>query len=498
MSPLTNDQINKAFAEAIAAGKSIAKGFTASSNPIAGAQSYNLETPAQMMYPVLAPYRNSIPRKEAGFGSQANWDAFVGIRQDLNSAGGVEEGKRGGANSHDLKRYMAAYVTLGAENFVTDEAFKRAKNWGDLLALTARQTTENAMIDQEFAILGGNASLALGTCPTPTAVKGTGGALAGGSYSVIAVALTPQGLWSVAGANNGATGQRFVGATSRVPGLVSRTNNDGTVTNFNGGSSAPSAAVAVTGVAANGTITVTIPNAVRGAAGYAIFVGAAGAEKLNTISRTTVAKITSESDAAAQLASTLTADRSQNSLIHDGLLTIAANESYGSQWVDCAGAALTPLGGRIAQIDAILASQWDLYRIQPTRIVVSGLDNQVIGAKILGQSNPNVTYMIDPTSPAAVTAGRNVGKYMSPITGDLLDIIVHPNMPAGTILLEATRAPSYAQGISNLVEIECLEDMRMYEWPKTTRRQDYGVYSQCVLKHYFPPALALITNFSAA
>lgn len=497
---IDNVKINKAFAEAIAAGKSVAKGFTASSNPVAGAQSYNLETPAQMLYPVLTPYRNSIPRTEAGFGSQANWDAFVGIRNSITSAGGVEEGKRGGQNSHDLRRYMAAYVTLGAENYVTDEAYKRAKNWGDLLALTARQTTENAMIDQEFAILGGNSSLALGTTPTPALVKNaTGGTLAGGGYSVICVALTPAGLWAVAGTNNGATGQRFASATSIVPGAVSRTNADGTTTTYNGGSAAQSAAAAVTAVAANGSITASIPAAIRGAAGYAWFVGAAGSEKLNTISRTTTVVITADSVGGAQLASALGAgDHSQNSLVHDGLLTIASNATYGGGWVDVGGASLTPLGGRIQQIDTALANQWDLYRIQPTRIVVSGSDFQLIGSKIIGQTNPNVTFMVDPTSPAAVTAGRNVGKYLSPITGDMLDIIVHPNMPAGTMLLEATRAPSYAQGMSNLVEVECLEDMRMYEWPRTARRQDYGVYSQCVLKHYFPPALTLITNFSAA
>lgn len=499
MQAVDNVKINKAFSEAIAAGKSLAKGFTASSNPVAGAQSYNLETPAQMLYPVLTPYRNSIPRTEAGFGSQANWDAFVGIRNSITSAGGVEEGKRGGQNQHDLRRYMAAYVTLGAENFVTDEAFKRAKNWGDLLAITARQTTENAMIDQEFAILGGNSSLALGTAPAPTVGKNaSGGTLAGGSYSVICVALTPAGLWAVGGTNNGATGQRFVAATAVVPGSVDRTNADGTTTTYNGGSGAPSAATAITGVAANGTLTASIGAAVRGAAGYAWFVGTAGAEKLNTISRTTSVTITADSAVGAQLASTLTGDHSQNSLVHDGLLTIAANPSYGGGWVDCGATSLTPLGGRIAQIDTALAEKWDLYRIQPTRIVVSGADFQLISAKVLGQTNPNVMFTVDPSSSVALTAGRNVGKYMSPITGDMLDIIVHPNMPAGTMLLEATRAPSYAQGITSLVEIECLEDMRMYEWPKTARRQDYGVYSQCVLKHYFPPALTVLTNFSAA
>ena len=71
---------------------------------------------------------------------------------------------------------------------------------------------------EERLILGGNTSVASGTTPTPSLVgSGSGGTLAAGTWSVIAVALSLQAYLDVVGVNNGAIGRSLAIASATVP-----------------------------------------------------------------------------------------------------------------------------------------------------------------------------------------------------------------------------------------------------------------------------------------
>jgi hypothetical protein len=97
-------------------------------------------------------------------------------------------------------------------------------------------------------------------------------------------------------------------------------------------------------------------------------------------------------------------------------------------------------------------------------------------------------------SPKELVAGRNVGKYLSPITGEVIDLVVHPNLPPGTIMFRTTRVPAYLDGVSDLCRVRTRREYHQIEWPLRTRKYEYGVYADEVLQHYFPPSLGLITN----
>ena len=149
---------------------------------------------AKLLFPVLTPLRNSIPRVSGKGGVQAAWRAITAI----NSSGlrvGVSGGNRGGVAAMTTKDYIANYKGIGIETSVDFEAQYAGQNFDDIRALAAQTGLEALMLGEEAMILGGNTSLALGATATPTlAASTTGGSLATRTLSVIAVALTLDGL----------------------------------------------------------------------------------------------------------------------------------------------------------------------------------------------------------------------------------------------------------------------------------------------------------------
>lgn len=480
----------------------LVKNFSQPGSATAGIQGYDLEAPSKKLYPVLCPLRNSIPRVGGGFAIQANWKAITGINTTRVRAG-VSEGQRGGQVQHTSAEYFAAYRGIGLEKAVTFEADYAAKGFEDVKALAVQQTLESLMIEEEMILLGGNTSNALGTTPTPTlSAATTGGALADATWSVICVALGLQSYWDVAGINNGQTGGSFDAATAQVRASITRTNADGSTDTFGAGTAQKSAAatVSVSGGSGAGSVSASVA-AVRGAVAYAWYWGAAGSEKLGAVTTINSVKITAAADSGAQLASALpSADNSTSALEFDGLLTIASKSTLGSYYNALAtgtpgtGTTLSEAGGRIVEIDVALASFYDKYRLQPDKIYLNFRQFQKITNLILGATNPSVMFTVDPNSPKELVAGRNVGKYLSPITGEVIDLVVHPNLPPGTIVFRTTRVPAYLDGVSDLCRVRTRREYHQIEWPLRTRKYEYGVYADEVLQHYFPPSLGLITN----
>lgn len=482
----------------------LTKNFTQPGTATSGIQGYDLEAPSKKLYPLLTPLRNRIPRRGGGMAIQANWKAITGINTARTRAG-VSEGNRGGVTSHTTAEYFAAYRGIGMEKNVSFEADYAAQGFEDVKALAVTQTLESLMVAEEMITLGGNTSRALGTTPTPTlAASGSGGSLATGTLSVICVALGLQAYWDVAGANNGNTGQSFDAATAVVPGRITRTNADGTTDQFGGGSAQQSAAATVSVTGPTGRVTASVA-AVRGAYAYAWFWGAAGSERLGAVTTINSVAITANAPGGAQLASAIpnaAGDNSTSALEYDGLLTIASNPTLNAYYAALptgtpgTGTQLTGAGGRIVEIDAALAWFFDRYRMQPNELHLSFRQFQRITNIILGQTNPQVMFTVDVNSPQALVAGRNVAKYLSPITGEVIDLVVHPNMPPGTMLFNTTRAPAYLDGVSDIVRIRTRREYYQIEWPLRTRRYEYGVYADQVLQHFFPPALGVLTNIA--
>jgi hypothetical protein len=475
------------------------KNFSQPGTATTGLQAYDLEAPSKKLVPLMTPLRNMIPRRGGGFSIQANWKAITGINSG-NTRAGVSEGKRGGTVSHTLKEYLAAYRGIGLEKTTTFEADLAARGFEDVKALAVLQALQSLMIAEEGIILGGNTSLALGTTPTPTVTNSaSGGTIAAATYSVICVALGLQAYWDMAGWNNGNTNQSFDPTTATVPASVTRTNVDGTTDTFGGGSAQKSTNATTTTSGSTSVINASVA-AVRGAYAYAWFVGAAGAERLAALTTINSVVLTSI-PGSGQLASALpSSDNSTSALEFDGLLTIAATSTSGAYFNALAtgtpgtGTTLTGAGGRIVEIDAALATFYQQYRMQPTHIYVNFKQFQKITNVILGQTNPAVYFTSTVEATAAFTAGRNVGTYLSPIDGSVINIVVHPNLVPGTILFYTAAAPAYVDGISDICRVRTRQEYYQIAWPIRTRKYEYGVYADEVLQHFFPPSLGILTN----
>ena len=478
-----------------------------------GIASYDLEAPAKMLFPVLTPLRNRIPRVSGKGGIQANWRAITGINVNQLSAG-VGQGNRGGVVASSTQDYTAAYRGIGLEDYVTFEADYASEYFQDLKATAVDNLLKGMMIGEEKFLLGGNTSLQLGQAIIASAAaSNTSGALPDATYSVICVPLSAEATWTMGGFNNGFTGQQMAPGIdltkAQVPQLISRTNADGSVDTYGGGAgkkSAASGGLVVNGGTGLGSVTASV-TPIRGAFAYAWFLGTAGNEKLAAVTYINSVLIANAAGAGNQTAASLVnTDYSTNSLAFDGLLTFASNPNLGAYYkaqatgVAGTGTPLTANGdGGVVEIDAALQSFWDMYRLAPDRIIVSSQEQKNITKAVLKGTTTAAQRFVVNTTQGNVAGGFKVTSYLNQFTmggAKEIPIELHPNMVPGTIFLECDELPYPLSNVVNVMQVRTRRDYYQLEWPLRSRKYEYGVYADEVLQHYFPPSIGILTNIA--
>ena len=89
--------------------------------------------------------------------------------------------------------------------------------------------------------------------------------------------------------------------------------------------------------------------------------------------------------------------------------------------------------------------------------------------------------------------------YFNPFSmsgGSEIEVMLHPNVPAGTIIFITKEIPYPLSNVQNVLQMKLRRDYYQIEWPLRTRRYEYGVYFDGTLQNYFPPAFGMITNIS--
>ena len=467
------------------------KDWNQPSSAIQGINYYDLEAPAMQLYPVIQPLRNRIARAKARGGIPANWRAVTGININ-GTRPGVSQGNRGAAIQTTVQNYTAAFAALGLEDFVTFEADLAAEGFQDVKALAVEGLLRSVMISEEQVLLGGNASLALGTTGTPSVTGSTtGGTLATQTLSVICVALTLDGYQNASIAGG-------------VPAVITKTNTDGSVDTIGGGSAQKSAngTASITGPTGSATATVALKT---GAVAYAWFWGTAGSELLGAITTINSVLITATATGTQTAASMPSSDNSKNLLVFDGILTQVFNSTYGGylqqQATGTAGTG-TPLtsdgAGGIVEMDADLKYFWDALRLSPTDIYMSSQEMQNIGKKILaGNSTAAQRFVFQYTDQGVLAGGIMVRSYLNKfaMNGAVeIPIHLHPNVPPGTIMYYTDKLPYPLSNVSQVLRVLARREYYQIEWPLRTRKYEYGVYCDEVLQNYFPPAFGVRTN----
>jgi hypothetical protein len=499
-SPLDGDLLRGSFQK----GVSISTGLTW----------YDLEAPAKNIYPTITPLRNSIPRvgpRGAGMhpGDAAHWKVIRSLTgSGYDSMGWVPEGQRSGAMSYSSTPVAKTYVTLGEEDFLTFEAEAAAQGFEDENAMVTFRLLQKMMRKEEIGIIGGNSTLALGTPGTPSvaATANTASTLASATYYVQVVALTLEGYKNSSLANGVATSRTITGS-------------DGKVYTLSGGSSALSLISSGQATTVSTTMLDTWVVPVAGAVAYAWYVGTVNATGTGTLQAiTTVAnlRLSVPIVAGRQSASAIMADNSTNSaLAFDGLLSYGFNPANGATVTTMAQSTVTGVSaglttsnrGSIVEIDTMLEAMWDNFNLGPTVMYVNSQEQRNISNKVLATSSAAPLLRYDsgstPGGPYAITAGGVIDYYYNPFSheaGYKLPVKIHPDVPAGTILMWCERLPPWYQSneVPNVAEMKIRRDYYRVDWPLHTRQREYGVYAEEVLAVYAPFSIGILTNIANA
>jgi hypothetical protein len=462
---------------------------------------YDLRAPALNLFPTLTPLRNAIPRNQRkNPGDALRYKAITAINgSGYNWTPFVPEGKRAGRMTYSLVNKTLSYATIGEEDSITEEAMYASEGFEDENSMIQLRLMLKTMVKEEAGILAGNNSLALGTPGTPTlSASGSGATLPAATYSVIVVALTQLGyMQSTLGAG--------VATTQSVASA------DGSTFTLNGGASNKS--TGATQAATLGQTLFATVAPVTGAVAYAWYVGTAGSETLQAITTINSATFAAPLAGSRQAATVIAADYSNNSgLAFDGLMTTAFLNAGTNSYFAClpsgtagTGTPLTASGvGSVNEIDTMLKSMWDNYRISPTVIYVSSQELKSITKLVLSNASaPLLKYeaQADGGDGYRLTANGAVAFYFNPYTpdgGTKIPVKIHPNLAPGTILAWAEKLPAwYVSNETPLVaEMLTRKDYYTQMWPKVTRQQDYGVYAQEALAVYAPFAAGVITNIA--
>jgi hypothetical protein len=459
-----------------------------------GLVNYDLQAPAKLLYPVITPLRNTIPRVKGNGGTATNWRSITNVNS-ANAVGVVGEGNRGGVTSTSVTTVTASYKTLGLDDFVTYEADSAAEGFDDAKARAVQGLLYATFMQEERFLLGGNTSIAMGTTPTPTlATATTGGTIPAATYNVACVALTHQ-AWKNASVS-----------ASGVPVSATRINADGSTDTIKGGAAQKSATASQATTGSTSTVSASV-TAVTGAAAYAWYIGTAAAEKLVAITTINSVLITALPAVGNQALSALpSADNSQETLAFDGLSSQILTSGSGAYTVNLAtgtagtGTTLTSNGaGGITEIDTALSSFWANAKLSPDEIWVSGKMFQKMNKLMLANgASPLVRFtdsaVASGNSVSDLLLSRRVAQYQNPITGVLLAINVHPDMPDSWIMFRSTKLPYMVSNVANPLEVKTRRDYYQIQYPIRSRKYEYGVYVDEVLANYFPPAFGLITN----
>lgn len=483
------DLMRDALAKAIDDGTLAKATFNQPSTTTTGLQTYNLEAPAKNLVPWLTPLRNQIPRVGGGFAIGANWKAVTGYNTTQLSAG-IVEGRRGALIDYSMKEYYAAFRTIGLESSASFEAVHAGVNFDDIRARAVTGLLRSLMLEEEKIILGGNATNSLGTTPTPTLTTSTSGGSIGATItvSVICVGLSYD-AWRRQGT-----------ATTTLAQTYSRTNTDATSDTINAGTAIKSAAATIaTGAGSTNSVTAKVAP-MRGAYAYAWYAGTAGNERfvsVTTVSQAVITSLPGASQLASALAST---DYSADATIHDGLLGMIGNSTYGSYYsAVTAGSSLTADGaGGIVEFDTALRWFYDNLRMLPDQIWLATQEVATVKKIIMQQGASTALSRFNFTmTQQGLVGGAVPTGYISPY-GDnrQLTISQHPYLAPGTVLFVSHSVPYDLSGIDNVIRILARRDYYQLEWPLRTRAYEYGVYTDQVLQHYYPPSMGIITNLS--
>lgn len=414
------------------------KSFTTS----AGLQTYNLQAAVLLMFPLLTPIVNQMPRVQ-GKGKQAEYKAINGINT-ANLRGWAQENYSASKVTSNVIDITAVYRILALADSISFEAEWEGRGYTDVKALAVANLIRAMKIQEEYAVLFGQNTVAASNQQSPGAVGQLGapvlatsgtGSVAAGTYYVVTVPWTGMGagIASVAGS--------------------------------------------ITTTAAGGIVVTPVGNAGQPILGYDVYVGAASGGPFYKVTSSNVASGTllGGSIAGSQMLTngapvTLTSvpttganppgtDNTASALAYNGIFA----QTYGG-----VGAYKNALNGPLSSLSAInqmFLSLWNNANGDPDTLYCNAAESDTITNLTLGQSG--TPYFITVDNQNGATGNYRTARLVNKVTGSEVPVKVHPAIPQGNILALQQKLPSWyvPTDIPNTMAIDVVQDYTEIDYP---------------------------------
>lgn len=458
-----------------------------------GLYGFGLENTAKLLYPLVTPFLNSIPRKKAAAGSAAaRWKAITGFGYQKQRPT-ASFGAPGSLVQTVEQDYVAPYAVLALGDTVQMDAQTLARGFDNLRAKSGVKTLYELKTGEDVLAIGGQ-TFALQVPGTPTATySSTGGSIT--NSATVAV------NWKFVVAARPVEGYTYGGPTS-TQGVMSTPVSAAVVVSVPAGATTGSVALAVTSVAGASVYDWYTDN---GTGGTLYYTGTSTTVNAATITAsaptTNPTAPTTDSSADPQafngFLATLVGDYTSSGQVQRGTGT----RGSGATFVSLDGKTLTGNQGSIQEIDNILLTLAQNYQISPTRLVVNPQEAFNMTDKMFATGGYRVMLQAGQKQDN-LTGGTYIERYINKAwQGQMLQIVVDPHVPPGTIMGVTDFLPYPDNTIDSVLQIETQQEYQQIEYAMNRGtgstggpRYDYEVRTIEVMKNYFPAGGFVIQN----
>jgi hypothetical protein len=464
-----------------------------------GYTGYNLEREVKFRLPAYTVLRNRVAVDPGPVGPMAGtaavYKAQLGYNGfDFGAAMGTGFGANGNDGNPQATQIAADYKSQSIHGAVQLEAIDMGRQFTDPIKDQSMFNLQTLMRVEELLVTGGNEFALSAPVPVSAGAGGTGTIFAAGTWRVRVTALTLEG------ALRNATGAYVPIANKAL------------------------------GESVSGLVDIVVPGGgklyldvswpvVQGAVGYKVYLSDAYNDTTDVYLLDPATEITYKDSAAfvpeqtgqkyigvnhIRISSTPagsvpfpTVDGSANANQFEGYVAWATKTTmYGTSlssvgqrvFVDMDGAVLTAENSGIAQINTALQKLWFLYHTAPTLMVGSPATVRSITNKVTG--NNNVSMMLVGNQSGNIQqqnkfiGGIMVGGYTNMFAQNagmstLIDIIAHPYLPDGILLLLSETLPPdtyrFAQD-SRCFALDVLRPYNYFPLASTDRNINFDIW----------------------
>lgn len=450
-----------------------------------GLHAYDLEAPAKMLVPRNTPLRNRIARKQGvgtahelkritGFtGSQTGNLPLIhpGQAETDTETFGTLQLRRGKKISYAGDHITIPYRQFAISDSVSWAAQFAGQGYQSLQQLSSTSTLYAAMLLEENMLLDGRGTAAgfsgavatpgtvtvttpvAGTSPAQTAVTG-----AGANVYVSITATTVWGETALSAVGNSAftTGDVIVASWAQVP----------------------------------------------GASGYNIFVGtgsSAPATSATWYATTTAGNSVTIQGAlptSGRAASTVNASATPTAFDagYDGVIPTLLDPSKSGY--------INYLNGPLTSVDPFqdaFAALWDSVQGRPETILMHGRDRLTLSNLLTSQSSASyrITIANSETEGSNGVVGAMATAVQNGVTGDLVELSVHPYIPRGICPILSWTLPLPDSNVDTAWAVYNVQDYIGLSYPVIQQTYDFGVYWQGTFVATAPAWSGIVAGITA-